>query len=165
PRNRVIIQTANSENWQRGVHDWLGVWCIEIPRLNRVRVSAHGDVKRFLDLCHSSTHVENHPVRMRAGDGQVFRVRKLDHGIIIVSGRTESLCELLGCEVLLVIRTRRVIELLQELRQLSLVSRSQANGKVELLRSRQCAVSNKQARGCGHMSRQSLFRSARQQFW
>ena len=70
---------------------------------------------------------------MRGGDGQAVGPCKLHDRLIVPGGRAKTRGEFLWCQVMLIIRAGRVIELRQEIIQAFLVAQWQTNSQTQLV--------------------------------
>ena len=94
-------------------------------------ISSHSHLKRFFDICHRTAHVQQQPIVMRAGHLQPVRLRKGNNCLIILFRRAELLRELFRREILMIIGTGRVVELLEQIGQRCLIPQWQPNGQMQ----------------------------------
>src|SRR2546427_13255956 len=88
----------------------------------------------FLDIPNSSFDVQNDAIRLLGLDGKSVRFREPDHSFIIALGWSESLRELLRCQILTIKRAYGVVDIAEQLVEFGAVSQRQADCKMQLLR-------------------------------
>ena len=97
-------------------------------------IDSHHHMKSLLDLRHRPVDIHQQSIGRLTGHGKTIGFREIDHGRVILHRRAELFGELGYGEKLAVIRTRRVIEPIQQPCQLGLVAERQHDSQVQTLR-------------------------------
>ncbi len=153
-REREIIQPADVRNRHAGGNRWFGVRRIKIPRLGRMRGDLQLNLECPFDIGRGGVHVQHHPVRVRAGDGKAVGGGEGQRGLIILLGGAKLVLELPGCQVMPVIWAGGVVKLFEQVGQLVLVAKREADSQVQAVRARQAAGWLEDGRLRRYMARQ-----------
>ena len=84
--------------------------------------SPHSDVKCALDVRHVRAHVKQQPVAVRAGDFKTVHAREIFHCRVIRFRRTKPRGEFFRREIMMKIRARRIVNVLEKFIQASLIT-------------------------------------------
>jgi len=99
-----------------------------------VRKRAQVNVKRLLNLLDRSVHFQQGSVGMPAGDPQPVSSREIFDCGIILRRRPELRHELVWRQVMAIIRAGPILELLEQIGQISPVAQRQSDDQVQALR-------------------------------
>ena len=128
-RQFVIVQTAHICDRQGKIYRRLRIRRKKIARLTGMFETPQSDVKRALDVGHIRTHVEQQTVAVRAGDLKTTGPRKGFYRRIILDRRTKPRGEFFRRQIVVKIRTGRVINFLEKFRQSGRIAQWQPDGQ------------------------------------
>src|SRR5581483_4330594 len=115
-------------------------------------------MKGFLDVLGGAFDINKKAGGEGCRNSQAVGFGKIGYLLIVLLGRSKQGGELLGSEVLAIVRTLRIVDLLEQRRERIGVTQGQADSQMHCGRGRKAAEGLQGRDGCGHMTAERLAR-------
>ena len=134
-----VIQAVDGQDRHGQVKRRRDIGRIKRPTFGRVLVDIQRQMECLFDIHHGALHIQQESIGMGARHRQSVGLCEIDERLIILGGGTKHFRELRRCQVVAVIGTGRIMDLVEQVAESGLVAQRQPDGETQIRCPRQAA--------------------------